>query len=101
MLPNKCLHIGGTIDASQVGIKDEFGHARSGLNLDLQNVQLRREQHAELQLRGSYLVGHGMCSLNKHLVSNALCVRGVGGHADGREDVEVVGLWRQERPAVG
>jgi hypothetical protein len=40
--------------------EDELGDARGGLNLDLQDVRLRRKQHPELELLGRHLVGHGM-----------------------------------------
>jgi hypothetical protein len=90
--PNECVHIGRAIHAGQVGIKDELGDARGGLNLDLQNVRLGREKHPELQLVGGHLVGHRMRGLNEHLVGHMLRVCGVNRHADGREDVQIVGL---------
>jgi len=52
MLPNEGLHIGRAIDPGETGVKDELGHPRGGLNFDLQDVRLRREQHPELQLLG-------------------------------------------------
>jgi len=33
-----------------------------------------------------------MCGLNEHFIGHALRVRGVNGHADGGEDIQVVGL---------
>ena len=33
--PNKGLHIGGTIDSRQTGIKDEPGYPRGGMNFDI------------------------------------------------------------------
>jgi len=56
VLPNECLHIGRMIDADQVRIKDELSDPRSGLNLDLQHIRLRREQHPEIQLLGGHLM---------------------------------------------
>jgi len=71
VLPNECLHIGRMIDADQVRIKDELSDPRSGLNLDLQYVRVRREQHPELELLGRHLVGDGMRGLDEHFVGDA------------------------------
>src|SRR6516165_4690589 len=89
MSSNKGVHISRTSDASQVGIKDELRYARSGLNFDLQDVRLGREQHTELQLLGSHLVGHGMGGLNEHFVGRTLRIGGVNGHADSGKDVQI------------
>src|SRR6516225_10159588 len=40
------------------------------------------------------------CAASMNIVGRALCVRGVDGHADRGEDVEVVGLRRQKRLAA-
>src|SRR5580700_9743362 len=89
--------VGGAFHPGQVSIEDNRGYPRGGLNLDLQDVRLRREEYFELQLLGSNLVGDRACSLDKHFIGYAFRVRGVDGHADGREDIQVVGLGRQER----
>lgn len=100
MLPNEGLHIGRAIDPGETGVKDELGHPRGGLNFDLQDVRLRREQHPELQLLGGHLVGHGVGGVDEHLIGYARRVCGVDRQADGGEDIEVVGLRRQKRLAV-
>jgi hypothetical protein len=38
MLANERDHVCGTIDTGESRIEDQLGHARCGLNLDLQNV---------------------------------------------------------------
>jgi hypothetical protein len=58
---------------------------RRGLNLGLQNVRLRRKQHAELQLTRAHLVGNGVRRFDEHFIRYALGVCGVNGHPDGSD----------------
>ena len=74
------------------GIEYELGDPRCGLNLDLQYVGLGREEHAELQVLWSYLVGDSMCRLDRHFIGRALGIRRINGHADRGENIQVVGL---------
>jgi hypothetical protein len=53
--PNECLDIGRAIHAREASIEDELGYAGGSVNLDLQDVRLRRKQHPELQLFGGHL----------------------------------------------
>jgi hypothetical protein len=50
--PNGCFHIGRAIGARETGVKDELGHPGGGLNFDLQDVRLRREQHPYFSCSG-------------------------------------------------
>jgi hypothetical protein len=53
--PNECFDIGRAIHAGEASIKDELGYAGGSVNLDLQDVRLRRKQHPDLQLFGGHL----------------------------------------------
>jgi hypothetical protein len=44
-----------SIHAGEASIKDELGYAGGSVNLDLQDVRLRRKQHPDLQLFGGHL----------------------------------------------
>jgi len=61
VLPDKGHHVGRTIDAGQASVEDDLGYPRGCLNLDLQDVRLRREEHPQLQLLRDHLVGDGTC----------------------------------------
>jgi hypothetical protein len=92
VLTNECLHVGGTINSCEPAIKHKLGDPGCRFDLNFQDVRLRREEHAQLQLLGRNLVGDCMRGLDEHLVGHPLRVRSVNGHANGGEDIQVVGL---------
>jgi hypothetical protein len=49
MLANERDHVCGTIDTGESRVEDQLGHARCGLNLDLQNVRLQRIKQVLVQ----------------------------------------------------
>src|SRR5215469_13726066 len=100
MLTNECLDVGGTINPCEPAIKHELGHPGCRLDLNFEDVGLRRIEHAQFQLLGRDLVGDCVCGFDEHSVGHALCIGGVNGHTDGGEDIKVVGLRRQKRLAV-
>src|SRR5260370_1358250 len=81
-------------------MEDELGYPRGRLNLDLQNVRLRRKEHPQLQLFRRDLVGDSMCGFDEHFICHSLRVGCVYGHADSGEDIQVVGLGWQVRLPV-
>src|SRR5260221_2575630 len=95
-------YVSRAFHGGQASIEDDLGYPGGCLNLDLQDVRLRREEHPQLQLLGGHLVGDGLCGLDEHFIGYALRLRSVNGHADGGEDIQVVSLRRQGRlPAEG
>ncbi len=94
MATNKRNHVGGALDASQSRIEDQFCHARGGRDHSLKNIRLQRVEETLLEQLGRYLIRHRLSRLDEHLVSDAFRLRGEDGHADRREDVEVVRLSR-------
>src|SRR5208337_4359550 len=96
LLTNERTYIGGTWNASEARIEDQLCHAGRRLDLGFQNVRLRWEQHAELQLLGSYLIGDGVCRFDEHFVRHSFGVCSVNSHPDSGKDIEIVGLRRQE-----
>src|SRR5260221_12120993 len=95
-------YVSRALRGGQDSIEDDLGYPGGCLNLDRQDVRLRREEHPQLQLLGGHLVGDGLCGLDEHFIGYALRLRSVNGHADGGEDIQVVSLRRQGRlPAEG
>ena len=70
VLTNECLHVGGTINSCEAAIKHELGDPSCRLDLDVEDVRLRREQHAQLQVLGRDLVGDRMCGLDEHFIAH-------------------------------
>src|SRR4029077_12157462 len=100
MLANERAEVRWTLDTSQPEIEDELRYARRRLDLRLQNVRLQRIQQALIQQVGRNLICNRLPSFNEQLVGDPFRLRRVYGHADCREDVEVVSLSRQERLSV-
>src|ERR1700754_5274818 len=96
MFTNERNHVGRPFDASESRIEDQLRYTSSGLNLRLQNVRLQRVKEALVQQLGWHLVCHSTRSLDEHLVGNSRRQGCVDRHSDGREDVEAIGLPRQE-----
>jgi len=80
------LHRGETI------IEHEPGNARGCLDLDFQDVRLRRKEHPSLQLLRANLVGNGPGCFDEQFIGRPLRMRQVDRQSDGRKDIQVVGL---------
>jgi hypothetical protein len=61
-----------------------------------QNRGLGRVDQAHFQVCLCHLLGHTLRSFEEHLLRDAPCLRGINGHADGGENIEVVPLSRYE-----
>src|SRR5712672_1307110 len=97
---NERDHVGRPFDAGKTRIKHQLRHPRRRLDLGLENVGLPRIQEPLLEQLGSDLIGHRLSGLDEHFVGDTLRLCGEDRHSDGREDVEIVGLARQERLAT-
>lgn len=100
MAADQGLDVIGPGHLGQVAVEHQLGDTGGRVDRHLQHLGLGREQHAQLELLGSHLVGHGMGRLDEHLIGDHLGVGGQNRQAYGREDVEVVGLRGQVGVAV-
>src|SRR6476620_4238738 len=94
------LHVGGAVNAGEAAVEHQLGDARGGVDLGFEDIGLQRVEAALFEQGVWHLVGDGTCGLDKHVVGDSFGVGRVDGHPDRREDVEVVGLARQESLAV-
>ena len=92
MAADQGLDVVGPGHLGQVAVEHQLGHPGGGVDRHFQHLGLGREEHAQLELLGGHLVGHGMGCLDEHLIGHHLGVGGQDGQAHRREDVEVVGL---------
>jgi hypothetical protein len=52
VLPDKGLHVGWTINLREAALKHKLGDPSRRLDLDFEDVRLRRIEHAQSQLLG-------------------------------------------------
>src|SRR5258708_39538547 len=65
-------YVSRAFHGGQASIEDDLGYPGGCLNLDLQDVRLRREEHPPLQLLGGHLVGGGFFGPDEKFIRFAL-----------------------------
>ena len=90
----------GARHLSEPLIEHELRHAHGGRHFGLENVCLARIQHAARALFRADLIGGGLSGRDEAGIGEPARAGGVGRKADGRKDVEIIGLSRMKGLAI-
>src|SRR5580698_3092059 len=97
LFANKGEKVVRPLDAREPRIEHQVRHTSGGLNFDFKNSRLQRIKKPLVQEVDRHLIRNSTRGLHEHLVGDTGRLSRIHSHSNGRKDVEIVGLSRQER----